>query len=820
MYAFAPAKMKLQRTASSVADKARLSSGHKGDVIARDTNIVRPDTVKTPAVQKISPRIQRKLSVNSPGDSYEREADQVAEEIAGKENSLLQRKCSCGGSCPDCSGDDDKKKKVQAKNLDTNEQQPIVAPDSVHDVLNSTGNPLDEKTQALMEQGFGHDFSKVRVHTDTKAAESAKALNAFAYTAGKNIVFGGGHYAPETTAGRKLLAHELTHVLQQDRGMKSVMRQVGLETQPLSLSQTLIASRLSVAELENEIMLLREWLDRQTATTVETDRMFQVLSELEQERERRAAGRSAPPPRPVSSSSPIMPARPVTTTEAPAIVPSTTIVSGGSASERRSMITLEEQFNFLFNQMGFVSTRPGAMAEDPGGTGAGVGPARAPGYHVYSAIQVVDPRGRQVVLSFGAYIGGGDLHAEEQALRELRSILPRDGSLRGGRLITTVTQDPCGPGRHNCSQQLQTFASEYGLVHETYVPVRDAVRPGRSGSRVSGPTASRGAQRTDRPPISYRRITSTPGTTTVAETSDGTRSEIGTPDMRGLSSGGPSARGEAIVSGMTIAFMGVNMVLNMINDHIQQQRVNEALARLEGEIRRQREQHPDRGILLVFFYSQIDAPEESLIQPGAVFGHIEYYQGSTEDEARHAWHTASTIRAGHSAGTREISQASWIPPVVAPSIRAIRTPFPRAAAGTFVAGQAILQDVNWGGITGFDDEGTSSLSVQAGQTPRFHILQIPAVMHFFNGSIRQEVNIPVEQRSAHSGGNIPVVNLDPYIPGYDTVAACVFPADDETDRLFDATVPTHDTLGQLQIYNNFGKARWVLPENIVVSESV
>ncbi|MET0463422.1 MAG: DUF4157 domain-containing protein [Chitinophagaceae bacterium] len=817
MYDFAPAK-KLQRTALPGRNRTTSTQGKKADAVSGETSVLQPDQIKTRPVHKISPRIQRKLSVNSPNDSFEREADQVAEEITGKENSLLQRKCSCGGSCPDCSGEDDAKKKLQAKHSGTGELQPLTAPESVHDVLRSTGNPLDEETRALMEQGFGYDFSKVRVHTDTKAGRSAKELNALAYTVGKDVVFGAGHYAPKTTAGRKLLAHELTHVVQQGSGMNSIMRQVGAGGQPLSLSQTLIASRLSAAELENEITLLREWLDLQTATTVETDRMFQVLGELEQERDRRGAGRSAPPPVRASSSSGLMPARARTTTDVPAILPFTTIVSGGAASERRPMMAVEEQFGFMLNQMGFMNTPAGAMAEDAGGTGAGVGPARAPGFHVYSAIQVVDPRGRQVVLGFGAYLGGSGLHAEEEALRVLRSILPRDGSLRGGRLITTVTQDPCGPGRHNCAHQLQTFASEYGLVQETYVPVRDAVRPGRSGARVSGPTASRGAQRTDRPPVSYRRIT--PATTSVTEAGDGTRSEIGTPDMRGLSSGGPSPRGEAIVSGMTIAFMGVNFVLNMINDHIQEQRVHEALARLEGEIRVQREQHPDRGVLLVFFYSQIEAPEESLMRPGAVFGHIEYYTGSTEDEARQTWHSSPAIREGHSAGTSEITQANWIPPQVAPSVRAIRTPFPRVATGTFVTGRAILQDVNWGGITGFDDEGTSSLTVGAGQTPGFFILQVPSVMHFFNGSIRQDVNIPVEQRSAHTGGNIPVVDLDPYLPGYDTTAACVFPADDETDRLFDATVPTHDTLGQLRIYNNFGKARWVLPENIDVSGSI
>lgn len=88
-------------------------------------------------------------------------------------------------------------------------------PPIVHDVLNSPGQSLDAGTRAFIEPRFGHDFSGVRIHTDTRAAESAKAVNALAYTFGKDVVFGRGQYMPETNKGRKLLAHELTHVIQQ-----------------------------------------------------------------------------------------------------------------------------------------------------------------------------------------------------------------------------------------------------------------------------------------------------------------------------------------------------------------------------------------------------------------------------------------------------------------------------------------------------------------------------------------------------------------------------------------------------------------------------
>lgn len=91
-------------------------------------------------------------------------------------------------------------------------------PPIAYEVLRSPGQPLDAETQAFMEPRFGHDFSHVRVHTDAKAAESARAVNALAYTVGRNVVFGTGQYAPETGMGQGLLAHELTHVIQQSAG--------------------------------------------------------------------------------------------------------------------------------------------------------------------------------------------------------------------------------------------------------------------------------------------------------------------------------------------------------------------------------------------------------------------------------------------------------------------------------------------------------------------------------------------------------------------------------------------------------------------------
>jgi hypothetical protein len=139
-------------------------------------------------------------------------------------HAVLQRKCACGGT-PGPSGECEacRRKKLQrrASNSPAStsiNHQPFsgsVAPPIVHAVLRSPGQPLDVETRAFMEPRFGHDFSRVRVHHDSRAAESARAVHAQAYTVARNIVFDRGSYAPGTLSGRQLIAHELSHVVQQ-----------------------------------------------------------------------------------------------------------------------------------------------------------------------------------------------------------------------------------------------------------------------------------------------------------------------------------------------------------------------------------------------------------------------------------------------------------------------------------------------------------------------------------------------------------------------------------------------------------------------------
>lgn len=134
--------------------------------------------------------------------------------------SLLQRKCDCGqhtiagGECSSCSKERELPLQRSAINRSESHTSGGVPP-IVHEVLRSPGQPLDPTARDFFEPRFGQDFSGVRVHTDAKAAASAQAISALAYTVGSDLVFGAGQYRPDATDGRKLMAHELTHVVQQ-----------------------------------------------------------------------------------------------------------------------------------------------------------------------------------------------------------------------------------------------------------------------------------------------------------------------------------------------------------------------------------------------------------------------------------------------------------------------------------------------------------------------------------------------------------------------------------------------------------------------------
>ncbi len=176
------------------------------------------------AVQRLlrSGTLQTKLIIGQPGDKYEQEADRVAEQITTTpQMQSFQRKCTGKTTCPI---EDDKKEMVQRKT-----EQPSRTLGKVHENITKNlgkGEPLDNASRKFYEPRFGYDFTQVRLHTDERASESAKDLNARAFTVGKDVAFGAGQYAPGTLDGRRLLAHELTHVIQQNKIPSQVQRKI------------------------------------------------------------------------------------------------------------------------------------------------------------------------------------------------------------------------------------------------------------------------------------------------------------------------------------------------------------------------------------------------------------------------------------------------------------------------------------------------------------------------------------------------------------------------------------------------------------------
>jgi hypothetical protein len=167
---------------------------------------------------------------------------------AARGSVLLQRKCACGGpawargECGDC-----KKKKLQRK--ESRGAAPATAPPMVHEVLQSSGQSLDSEARKFFEPRFGHDFGRVRVHIDQKAAESARAVNARAYTVGSNVVFAAGEYAPGVNAGRELIAHELVHTIQQsDAAISPGALQIGEADDSLEVEANKTAQASLVGE--------------------------------------------------------------------------------------------------------------------------------------------------------------------------------------------------------------------------------------------------------------------------------------------------------------------------------------------------------------------------------------------------------------------------------------------------------------------------------------------------------------------------------------------------------------------------------------------
>lgn len=206
----------------------------------------------------VIPGIQAKLTVGAPDDPLEREADQVAEEVMRMPEPptkalAVQHKCA---HCEE----DDRRDAVQTKAASG--EIPTVSPgtETLIQDLRGGGNPLSGSLRSYFEPRFGHDFGNVRLHTGPAAADSARAIHARAFTVGSEIAFAAGELKPETAEGKRLLAHELTHVMQQNIGITTcrIQRQTARPdpfiTEPVDTNGVATANRTAIFNARENIV--------------------------------------------------------------------------------------------------------------------------------------------------------------------------------------------------------------------------------------------------------------------------------------------------------------------------------------------------------------------------------------------------------------------------------------------------------------------------------------------------------------------------------------------------------------------------------------
>jgi len=214
----------------------------KAEWTASTLSPFRYDFSRLPIHPPTEATIQTKLAINKPGDEYEQEADRIADQ-----EMATPAYTAVSGAPPH----------IQSFAGQSNGRMDT-APASVEQALASPGRPLEPALRQDMEQRFGYDFSQVRVHSGSAAAKSAWMMNARAYTFGPNIVFGAGQLTPGTRDGRRLIAHELTHVVQQSgKGGMSV----AVQRAPMTEAEALRALAEAQRDYQTKIGVAQDYIE-------------------------------------------------------------------------------------------------------------------------------------------------------------------------------------------------------------------------------------------------------------------------------------------------------------------------------------------------------------------------------------------------------------------------------------------------------------------------------------------------------------------------------------------------------------------------------
>jgi hypothetical protein len=352
------------------------------------------------------------------------------------------------------------------------------------------GTPLDAGVREVMEGRFGHDFSTVRVHTGSAANEFAAAIGARAYTSRRDIVFGAGRYDPQSAAGRRLLAHELAHVVQQSGRPGTPQGQADAEAEAHDVAagravsvvgrvgRSLVQTDDDPAELRRQLAAL----ERQAATpsSLPPEELASLTARRNELQARLAAAVRA--------------AAHTSGTEPPVSRPVGQQPVGENPTPESMVRLVVEQRHFAASgpsPEGSVQPIPDtALAEGARGKAAG------PGYQTNAAIQVIDAQGRQVAFELAQYEGGSQPHAEAQGVARLRFRLTEQ-NLTGGKLVVAVDQAAC----KGCLARLRNLATDLGLSsYEIWAPTAQEGRT--AGPKWTARTAATASARPAPAPVS------------------------------------------------------------------------------------------------------------------------------------------------------------------------------------------------------------------------------------------------------------------------------------------------------------------------------
>ena len=412
--------------------------------------------------------MQAKSAIEHQGDDYEQEADRISEQVVRAPDPQLQRRRAS--------------RITGGRRAVGQTAVPLI----VNEALRGPGQPLDAATRAFMEPHFGYDFSRVRVHSGPVARQSARDVNADAYTVGHNVVFGGGGFMPATHEGRHLLAHELTHVVQQSAGAPLLQRTPAKDAPPPASPMTeteaeawylkmnvddAFADPAPWAEGDPQLLgkALEEAIQESLQQSLTPEEMHRQLLVRRAQPLGATAYQAADPQAAlagmqlkITDIQAKINARKAKIAELKKLGPSS---KGEIDAAGAEISAFEREVKTLNNARGRL---PKASTFSRMGQGAPAGTGKI----TYAGIQVETAEGKRIALEFAETTSTE--HAEEAIIRSIKSKLT-EAQLRGARVTVVGDQVVCG---ERCVPALTQFAERYEIESvDSFVFQRTKINP-------------------------------------------------------------------------------------------------------------------------------------------------------------------------------------------------------------------------------------------------------------------------------------------------------------------------------------------------------